>query len=251
MTKKPLVIAHRGGSKRAPENTLSSMQNGIKLQADAVEFDLHITQDLVPILMHDETILRTTNSTANTPIKDLPLSILKTLDAGSWFHPRFENEPIPTFEEALQTIQKQVLIFIEIKEPNTTYTKIITDLIQQYDQVDNVKILSFHKDVIDEVKRLVPALHTVMLYSEFNQDINTVLEDPNIDSFGLGQQLAIFHSSFTKALLAHNKEVYVYAVNNSLAMKRLLHIGVSGIITDVPDKARKIIDKRYSKTPQH
>jgi len=248
MAKKPLVIAHRGGSKRAPENTISSMQNGIKLQADAVEFDLHITKDLIPILIHDETILRTTNSTANTPVSDLPLSILKTLDAGSWFHTRFKNEPIPTFEEALQIIQKQAMIFIEIKEPDTRYTKIITDLIEQYSQVDNVKILSFHKEVIDEVKRLNPNLHTVMLYSEFNQDINTVLQDPNIDSFGLGQQLAIFHSSFTKALLAANKDVYVYAVNNSLAIKRLLQIGVTGIITDVPDKTRKIIDKRYSKT---
>jgi len=250
MKKPPLVIAHRGGSKRAPENTISALKNGIRLQADYIEFDLQFTKDQVPVLFHDDVINRTTNGEQNLRIQDLTVEELKHLDAGSWFSKEYSGEQIPTLEEVLQELDKQTKFFIEIKDPNTELTKIIIDIIQTYDIVKNVKILSFHKDVIYEVKRLLPELHTVMLFSKFKGNISTIINDSHMDSFGLGQQLALLHKRIPTQLLQEGKEVFVYAVNNTYAIKTLCKIGITGIITDQPLTTRKIIEKYNRKTPK-
>lgn len=250
MKNTPYVIAHRGGSKRAPENTISALKNGIRLQADYIEFDLQFTKDQVPVLFHDDFINRTTNGEQNLRIQDLTVAELKQLDAGSWFGKEYKDERIPTLEEVLQELDKQTKFFIEIKDPNIELTKRIVDSIKTHDIVNNVKILSFHKDVIYEVKRLLPELHTVMLFSKFKGNISTIMNDTHMDSFGLGQQLALLYKRIPKQLLQEGKEVFVYAVNNTYAINTLCKIGITGIITDQPLTTRKIIEKFNRKTPK-
>jgi len=248
LNKKPLVIAHRGGSKRAPENTISALKNGLMLQADYVEFDLRFTKDEVPVLFHDDQLSRTTNGSKDLSIEDISLEEAKKLDAGSFFSPQYKGEQIPTFEETLQILPNDTKYFIEIKEPNIKYTTVIVDIIKSFQIEKNVKILSFHQDVLSEVKRLAPELHTVFLFSEFKGDLLSVIMNPHFDSFGLGQKLALIHPYIPKQLLQHEKKVFVYAVNNRYAIRKLCKIGVTGIITDQPLKTRKIIDNMYKKT---
>jgi glycerophosphoryl diester phosphodiesterase len=108
------IIAHRGFSERAPENTLAAIEAAVAAGADAVEFDLHVTADGVPVLFHDATLDRTTNGSG--AIGDRTLAELGPLDAGSWFGASFAGEPIPTFEAALDRARGRVRRFYpEIK----------------------------------------------------------------------------------------------------------------------------------------
>lgn len=95
----PLIIAHRGASKQAPENTMSAFQRALELGADGIELDVHMSADGYLVVIHDETADRTSNS--NGLIKDKTLSELKSLDFGSWFSEDFKDEKIPELEEVL------------------------------------------------------------------------------------------------------------------------------------------------------
>ncbi|MEM7416710.1 MAG: glycerophosphodiester phosphodiesterase family protein [Gemmatimonadota bacterium] len=108
------VVAHRGYSAAAPENTLVALDRGIDAGADAVEFDLHVTSDGVPVLMHDTTLDRTTNATGS--VEAVPLSALRGLDAGSWFDPSFAGEPVPTLAQAVERCAGRAgRIYAEVK----------------------------------------------------------------------------------------------------------------------------------------
>lgn len=108
------IIAHRGYSARAPENTLVALETAITAGADAVEFDLHVTADGVPVLFHDDTLGRTTNGRGE--LRERTLGELRGLDAGSWFAPDFAAEPVPTFAEALSRLRGRVgRVYPEIK----------------------------------------------------------------------------------------------------------------------------------------
>jgi glycerophosphoryl diester phosphodiesterase len=97
------VIAHRGYSGRAPENTLAALRRGIEAGADAVEWDMHVAACGTPVLLHDETLQRTTNGSG--AVREWTFDRLRQLDAGAWFAPEFAGEPVPSFVEALEEIR--------------------------------------------------------------------------------------------------------------------------------------------------
>ncbi len=108
------IIAHRGYSARAPENTLSAIEAAIDAGADAVEFDLHVTADGTPVLFHDATLERTTDGEG--ALRGRTLAQLRGLDAGSWFSPEFAGEPIPTLAEALGRLREPIRrVYPEVK----------------------------------------------------------------------------------------------------------------------------------------
>jgi len=108
------IIAHRGFSARAPENTLASLRAAIDAGADAVEFDLHTAACGTPVVFHDAMLSRTTNGVG--PVRRRTFAQLRTLDAGSWFAPGFEGERIPSFAEALALVRGKVgRVYAEVK----------------------------------------------------------------------------------------------------------------------------------------
>jgi glycerophosphoryl diester phosphodiesterase len=107
------VIAHRGASSYAPENTLASFRRAMELQADWFELDCLLTKDGEVLICHDDTVDRTTNGKGK--IAELTLAELKQLDAGSWFDPKFKGEPLPTLNEALDLAKDKTGVYIEIK----------------------------------------------------------------------------------------------------------------------------------------
>ena len=108
------IIAHRGFSARAPENTLAALEAAFEAGADAVEFDIHTAACGTPVLFHDARLSRTTNGVG--PVKRRTLAQLKKLDAGGWFSPDFEGEPIPSLEEAFQAcVGRTGTIYAEVK----------------------------------------------------------------------------------------------------------------------------------------
>jgi glycerophosphoryl diester phosphodiesterase len=108
------IIAHRGFSARTPENTLVAMDAAIEAGADAVECDIHISADGVPVVLHDATVNRTTSGSGN--VADMALDDLGSLDAGAWFAPAFAGEPIPTLARALERVGHRVgRVYVEVK----------------------------------------------------------------------------------------------------------------------------------------
>ena len=108
------IIAHRGFSARAPENTLAAIRAGLDAGADAVEWDMHVAACGTPVLLHDATLERTTNGSG--AVAETPLEALRTLDAGTWFDPAFAGEPIPTFVEALEEVGPYgATVYAEVK----------------------------------------------------------------------------------------------------------------------------------------
>lgn len=112
--KRTLVIAHRGASVDAPENTLAALAAAIECGADGVEFDVRGTLDDDLVLMHDETVNRTTDGRGYVIEKMLPQ--IKTLDAGRWFGPNFRREPVPTLAQALKFVRRRIVPIIELKD---------------------------------------------------------------------------------------------------------------------------------------
>src|SRR4029450_1089796 len=112
-TSGPLVIAHRGASSYAPENTLAAFDLAIRMGVSDLELDIHAASDGHLVVIHDDTVDRTTNGFG--PVTSHTLATLAALDAGSWFHPKFAGERIPTFEDVLERYKGRAHIHTEIK----------------------------------------------------------------------------------------------------------------------------------------
>src|SRR5436309_263912 len=109
----PFIVAHRGASALAPENTLAAFRRALEAGAPAVECDVHLTADGAPIVIHDARVDRTTNGTGE--VASLTLAALRALDAGGWFDPRFAGERLPTLEETLAIAAGRSRVFVELK----------------------------------------------------------------------------------------------------------------------------------------
>jgi glycerophosphoryl diester phosphodiesterase len=160
-----ICMAHRGWSGKAPENTMAAIHLALAEPAiQAMEVDVQLTKDGVPVLIHDFTLERTTNGSGL--VKDHTFEELRTLDAGSWFHSDYAGEPIPTLEEALQTVKGKCTLNIELKTAGDLYPGIaekVVQLVEQYDMKREVYITSFDHEVIKQVRELDPSLKTGLI----------------------------------------------------------------------------------------
>ncbi|MCD6576877.1 MAG: hypothetical protein J7K66_02550 [Anaerolineaceae bacterium] len=159
----PLVIAHRGYSRVAPENTLLAYSKAIEVGADMVEMDINLTKDGEMVMIHDHFLERTTNGKGL--VQDYTLEELKKLDAGFYFQPKVENVRIPTAEESIQLIKEAgVLVCFEIKGGNPERACLIAEkliqLFRKYDAFDWANTCSYHPEAVALAKRLAPELVT-------------------------------------------------------------------------------------------
>ena len=159
----PLITAHRGYSEVAPENTISAFKAAVRAGADACEFDVHMTQDGVLVVIHDDDVDRTSNGTG--AIKDLSYQYLSTLDAGSWKDPKFKGEKIPTLEATLKYLKENNMVAVlETKDANIT-DEILEMLIKtQMDQ--STVLISFSPSVILRIKELNPHVPALLLLED-------------------------------------------------------------------------------------
>ena len=155
--KRPWVVAHRGYSGRYPENTASAFEAAIRTGADMIELDVCLTKDRIPVVIHDQTLERTTEG--HGLVSEFALSEIKKLDAGSWFSPEFKGESIPTLEEVLLQIRGKISINIEIKPecfessgPADAIEKQICILVEKFGINESVLISSFEHSIFPKIK---------------------------------------------------------------------------------------------------
>ena len=236
--------AHRGASGYRPENTMLAFEYAIELGATGFETDVQLTADGVPVLIHDESLLRTTG--VDVYVKDMSYDEIKQLDAGSWFDPQFKDATIPTLEELLQLGRKHKLIInLELKNGLVLYPDLeekVIELIEKYDYSDNIIISSFNHYSLKKCHTLRPLLKTGILYMEG-------IYEPwhYAKSIGATKLHAPFYAAYPQWISEakeHGCQYNVYTVNDDKQMQEFIAAGVAGIITDYPDKLAALLQQQ-------
>jgi glycerophosphoryl diester phosphodiesterase len=237
-----LIIAHRGDSKVAPENTLPAFASALKASADLVELDYYHSADGVPVVFHDADLDRTTNATqlwSGTKIKltSKSLAMLKQLDAGRWFGPQFAGTRIPTLFEALDTIQAGAITLIERKagDPSTCIA-----LLKQKELLDRVVVQAFDWDYLAGCNRLAPRLTMAALGEK-------KLDSSRLDQIAsTGASIVAWEDKNTTAetiaaIHARGWKAWVWTVDDPARVGELVAAKIDGIITNRPLETREAV----------
>jgi glycerophosphoryl diester phosphodiesterase len=231
-----LVIAHRGASVEAPENTIAAFEAAIDQGADGIELDVHLSKDDHLVVVHDFTLERTTDGSG--PVSRLTVRELKRLDAGGWHAGRFRGQRIQTLQEVLERFRGRTRFWIELKGGSDLYPGIeerVVSTVEIYDVVAETVVQSFDHGALARMERLNPEVRLGALVAE------RPLE-PLIRSPGVARALCPDAALVTEEAVAHIREsgldCFVWTVNEPAQMDRLVGWGVSGIITDRPGLLR-------------
>lgn len=235
------IIAHRGCSGNFPENTLAAFRAAARLPIDGVEFDVQMTKDGELVVIHDETIDRTSNGTGY--VKDMTLEQLRTYGFGVWFKSCFLGERIPTLQEVLDCFPNSKIQFnIELKNDFIRYEgmeKKVIALIRERNIVDRVVISSFNHDSLRLVRKLAPEIATAMLtMGEVDDGVYDYAIEEGFQAIHLRKSIAMKAS--VKHILKRGAVVRVFTVNNEQQAEKLRKLKVAAIFTDYPEKMLKL-----------
>ena len=241
-TQKPvLVIAHRGASGYAPENTLAAFKRAIALGATFIETDLQLCRDSRFVAIHDDTVNRTTGGTGK--VHDLSLADLKRLDAGAWFGSEFAGERIPTLDEILEFSKKHDVVFYLELKPGGSWggEHALIGALRESQEVARTVVISFDAGVLEGLRKIEPTLMTGLLFDgQIARPLDKAVEVG-------ARQLAVRGDLVTPALLAEARkkdlQVVCWTVNQPAHMRLLIDAGVDGIMSDYPDRIVAAIKK--------
>ena len=233
----PLVIGHACAGGEAPANTLAGVRASLSAGADAMEIDVQLCADGIPVLMHDETVDRTTNLSG--PVRGLPLAALLSADAG-------DGEPVPTLDQVLQLVDGRLTVMCELKatpgEPD--YDQRLVDavlaVIASHDARTWTAIHSFNPDMVERARASEPRVSAAI--------ISPPVEGEQVDRLLAallkrnGQAISVEHHSVTPELMLKAKRrqvtVWAWTPDREHHWARLIDAGVDGIITNVPHELR-------------
>src|SRR5712691_1698040 len=227
-----MVIAHRGASFYAPENTFAAFDLAIEMGVSHIELDVHSTRDNHIVVIHDETVDRTTNGAG--PVTNHTLAALKALDAGSWFEGKFSGERIPTFSEVLQRYKGRVHIHTEIKGHFAHLSQRTADLVRRHGMAERVTITSFQKASLEETHAYAPELPIGWLVAEVS---DAVIAQARV--MGL-TQICPRANAVTPELIhrlhAEGFVVRAWGVVTEDLMRQVVKAGADGMTVNFPDK---------------
>lgn len=251
MPRTVLNIAHRGASVEAPENTLAAFGRALELGADGFELDVHQTKDGELVVVHDDTVDRTTNG--NGPVHEMTLSQLQSLDAGSWFNriypdkarSSFAGERIPTLQQVMDLVKgKPVRLCIEIKTGASSKVGLeekVVELIGRNKLQDQVVVVSFDQASVKRIKQLNPNLKTTVLFE--CKPLDPCLDAKAVEADGIGPFWSFVTSDLVAAAHRNGLGVFVWTVNDPAAMRQMIAHGVDAILTDRPDLLGRILSE--------
>jgi len=234
----PPIIAHRGASGYAPENTLAAFQKAQDLGAKWIEFDLMLAASGEVIVFHDETVDRTTN--AKGPVSEFSYPDLAKLDAGSWFSPDFAGEKIPTLKEVLTFLAKSSLSAnLEIKplpgQEEETVASVLTLLNSHWPKNAGQPLLSsFSLKVLEKLRQRSSEMQLGLLLHNWDLDWKAVAKELEVVSINVSDEMLTKETTADFKNLG--KSLLCYTVNDVSRAKTLFSWGVDAVFTDYPDK---------------
>ncbi|MBM4093157.1 MAG: glycerophosphodiester phosphodiesterase [Planctomycetes bacterium] len=246
----PFIVAHRGASHVAPENTLAAFALAWKMGADAIEGDFYLTRDGHVVAIHDKTTKRTAG--VDRRVADCTLEELKQLDVGSWKASEYRGERIPTLAEVLATVPAGKKIFIEIKCGPEVVPALRQVLAASSLRPGQTVVISFNAEVILETKRRIPDVAAFWL-TDYEQDKATGTWSPTHDDVlaslrrttadGLGSQAneQMLTVGFVQRLRSAGFQFHVWTVDDAAMAVRFRRLGVDSITTNRPDFIRRAL----------
>jgi glycerophosphoryl diester phosphodiesterase len=227
-----LSISHAACKGHAPENTLAGIHAALALGVDAIEIDLHASGDGVPVLMHDETVDRTTDGAGR--VSDLPLSALKALDAGSGvFENRFAGERIPTLAEVLELTRDRCLLVIEVKQRQIEGG--LAAVVRRLNAA-SVMIWSFHEEVVATARAVLPEVPAARLWGGRNGHAAELLASTvHHGAQGISVHYSAVDAELVRAARLRGMSVFTWTVDEPEDQVRVAAFGVDGICTNLPD----------------
>ncbi|NOU82214.1 glycerophosphodiester phosphodiesterase [Paenibacillus sp. LMG 31459] len=250
---KVYTIAHRGASGYAPENTIPAFELAREMDADSIELDIHLTKDQIPVVIHDDTVNRTTNSKGY--VRNMTLEQIKQLDAGSWFnkaYPMFAREiyagtTIPTLDEVFETFGKEISYVLEIKEstPKINIEVLLNEYIKKYNLEKVVAIHSFSAASLRKFHSINP---DIPLYQLVWNDYTSVrlteayLADVKSYAVGISPNFQGTSASYVAQIKRAGLKVMPYTINYQLNMDKAYSWGVDGVYTNFPDRFHEVIE---------
>jgi glycerophosphoryl diester phosphodiesterase len=244
-TRRPLLVAHRGSSGSAPENTLASFRQAVADGADMIELDVRLSRDGHLVVLHDRTVNRTTNGRGK--VWDLTLDELKALDAGSWFGKRFAGEHIPTLNDVVELLPSDLPINIEVKtdgQPRTVppFESRLVHFIRDMGIAHRIIVSSFDHAFLRRLHRLDRSFAIGVLYLPLRDMGRT----PSALAHNVGG--SVFTCSITQLrarMVADAVRTGIvlgcYGVNTRRQLEKAMSHGVRVIITDYPREMRRYI----------
>jgi glycerophosphoryl diester phosphodiesterase len=232
------VIGHRGAPKRAPENTVAAFRLAAALGAGWVELDAKLSKDGVPMVIHDETVDRTTDGHGD--VRATTAATLATLDAGGWFSPDFRGEPLPTLETALRAIAEAGLgANVEIKacpgrERETARAVIDTTRRVWPQRLPAPIYSSFAVGALEAARAHAPDAIRGLLLDGFQRDWNELAE--RLDCRAVHPRASALTAAWVAEIKASGRATLTWTVNDPKRAELLVSWGVDAVITDVPDR---------------
>ncbi len=239
----PAIIAHRGASAYAPENTLAAFELALRQGADAIELDTKLTADGQVVVIHDQTVDRTTMHSGH--VRELTLAQIRQMDAGSHFDVAFRGEPVPTLDEVFKAVGQLTCINVELANyasPTDALPEKVAVLVKQHKLKQRVLFSSFNPIALLRIRRLLPEVAIGLLALPgyggalarswfgrifFYQSLHPALSDVN--------------STLVKRVHRYSCKIFVWTVNREEDMRRLFELGVDGIFTDDPVLAKQVL----------
>lgn len=237
MSQLPQIIAHRGASEIAPENTLPAFELAHRLGAESIETDIHLTKDQIPILIHDPSLERTTNGKGL--IKDFTFAELRNLDAGMWFSKQYAKTRLISLEQFLQWIKpKQMTLNLELKNVKFRYQhleELVYEQLEHFSLEDRTIISTFNPESIKHMASFNKDISLALLRSKKHRHLCKYAAKLGAQSIHINYRL--LNQSLIKQCEQLQMKVRVYTVNKYEQIMRCFQFGCHGVITDSPGKA--------------
>jgi glycerophosphoryl diester phosphodiesterase len=246
------IIAHRGAPKMAPENTLPAIRKALEIGVDMIEIDIHQTEDLHLVVIHDEKVDNTTDGQGY--IRDMTLEEIKTLDAGNWFDVEFAQTRIPTLEEVIHIMDDTTRLLLEIKKGSPYYPGIearVLEIVDAFGFRDRILIKSFEKHVVEYFRTHAPDIPAGKSFA-YNIPFLGLIVDRGLRTGSVYSYDADFlhphRLTASQRLIRKGKEhgfkVFVWDVHTENRMRKFIERGVDAIETDYPDILKKILEEQ-------
>ncbi len=236
--KLPIIIAHRGASVTAPENTLASIKAAIEVEADWVEWDTRVTADGVLILQHDETLEKYLGKKGRVQVAGMTFEAAQSYDVGSWFGKRFAGEKMPSLDEAIEASLPDMMPLIERKTGSAEqHLAVIRKL-----KVENkVAVQAFDWKFLRELRKLAPELKLGALGEKKISD-KKLLDIVSMNVNFIGWRAKDLKRGDVDRLHVNGIKVAVWTVDNPGEIRKFVSWGVDAIITNNPARTRKVVE---------
>lgn len=242
----PYVIAHRGLSGKAPENTIASFTKALATRGvDMIELDVRMSGDEQVIVLHDRTLQRT--STGNGNARQYTLAEIQSFDAGSWFHPSFSGERIPLLRDVLELVRGTCWVNIELKgdlfrRGTENLVKKTIETVRECSMQEFVLYSSFTHDLLAQVRRLEPTATTGVIYNvyrDFGRSPSKLAQRVGASVFVCARRE--LSRAMVRDAHQHRLSLYVYTLNEVEEVRKTLDFGINGIISDVADEIVSVV----------